>query len=469
MARCCTSTTSTRSRAGIPRTIPRSVLSGRTNDEVAANPERLWTREDGEQPAAARRGPSTPRPPTTSSPRSTRCPRRRRGRSRATSSRSPTSTRCCSRPRDDGGPVTKRDLVRYYASIAPTLLPYLADRPLNLNRFPNGAGTKGFWQKQVPTHAPDWITRWDNTEADRARASSTSSPTAPRRWSGSRTTPRSSCTRGRRASRTCAMPTYALIDLDPGTETTWDELLAARAAAPHRARAPRRARLPEGDGPARHPDLDPDRRRARLRRDPRLGGAALARDRRDRARSRELDVGEARPRVAAPGSTTRRTRSTRRSSRPTAHVPRRARRSRSPITWDELDDPELRPDRWTIRTVLDRLAVRPGSHGADAHRRAAPPDRWPDRHGSVLVGWQVPVDEARLAPGDDEQQPPEQPEVLEEVDRAGPRGPGDPPRPRSGARPASSGPASRRAPRRTSRGRIAGREEHARSRPAPRR
>jgi bifunctional non-homologous end joining protein LigD len=29
-----------------------------------------------------------------------------------------------------------------------------------------------------------------------------------------------------------------------------------------------------------------------------------------------------------------------------------------PIAWDELDDPELRPDRWTIRTVLDRLATR---------------------------------------------------------------------------------------------------------------
>ena len=27
-----------------------------------------------------------------------------------------------------------------------------------------------------------------------------------------------------------------------------------------------------------------------------------------------------------------------------------------PITWDELDDPDLPPDRWTIRTVLDRLA-----------------------------------------------------------------------------------------------------------------
>ena len=26
-----------------------------------------------------------------------------------------------------------------------------------------------------------------------------------------------------------------------------------------------------------------------------------------------------------------------------------------PITWDELDDPDLRPDRWSMRTVLDRL------------------------------------------------------------------------------------------------------------------
>ena len=29
-----------------------------------------------------------------------------------------------------------------------------------------------------------------------------------------------------------------------------------------------------------------------------------------------------------------------------------------PLEWDELDDPDLRPDRWTIRTVLERLADR---------------------------------------------------------------------------------------------------------------
>ncbi len=39
---CCTSTTTTPSPAGTPRTIPRSVLSGRTNDEVKADPERMW-------------------------------------------------------------------------------------------------------------------------------------------------------------------------------------------------------------------------------------------------------------------------------------------------------------------------------------------------------------------------------------------------------------------------------------------
>jgi len=27
----------------------------------------------------------------------------------------------------------------------------------------------------------------------------------------------------------------------------------------------------------------------------------------------------------------------------------------TPITWDELDDPELRSDRWTIRTVIERV------------------------------------------------------------------------------------------------------------------
>src|SRR6478735_8802004 len=60
-------------------------------------------------------------------------------------------------------PVTKRELIRYFARIAPTMLPHLAERPLNLQRFPNGAAAPGFWQKDIPGTAPKWLTIWHET------------------------------------------------------------------------------------------------------------------------------------------------------------------------------------------------------------------------------------------------------------------------------------------------------------------
>ena len=54
----------------------------------------------------------------------------------------------------DEPPVTKRELVGYFAQIAPAMLPHLRDRPLNLHRYPNGAGAPGFWQKDIPSSAP---------------------------------------------------------------------------------------------------------------------------------------------------------------------------------------------------------------------------------------------------------------------------------------------------------------------------
>ena len=43
------------------------------------------------------------------------------------------------------------------------MLPHLADRPLNLQRFPNGSGAPGFWQKDIPSSAPRWLTIWHET------------------------------------------------------------------------------------------------------------------------------------------------------------------------------------------------------------------------------------------------------------------------------------------------------------------
>ena len=58
---------------------------------------------------------------------------------------------------EDG--YVKADLVEYYRAIAPQILPYLADRPLVLTRFPDGIHGKSFFQKNAPDFAPSWIRR----------------------------------------------------------------------------------------------------------------------------------------------------------------------------------------------------------------------------------------------------------------------------------------------------------------------
>jgi bifunctional non-homologous end joining protein LigD len=52
---------------------------------------------------------------------------------------------------------TKGDLIEYYRSVAPFLLPYLADRPVVLTRFPDGIEGKSFYQKDAPPFTPEWV------------------------------------------------------------------------------------------------------------------------------------------------------------------------------------------------------------------------------------------------------------------------------------------------------------------------
>jgi bifunctional non-homologous end joining protein LigD len=55
--------------------------------------------------------------------------------------------------------ITKGDLVAYYRTVAPRMLPLVSGRPVTLQRFPDGIGRTGFLQKQVGRHFPDWIER----------------------------------------------------------------------------------------------------------------------------------------------------------------------------------------------------------------------------------------------------------------------------------------------------------------------
>ena len=52
---------------------------------------------------------------------------------------------------------TKGQVVDYYTRVAPAVLPHLRGRALTLKRYPNGVDGKYFYEKQKPSHAPEWV------------------------------------------------------------------------------------------------------------------------------------------------------------------------------------------------------------------------------------------------------------------------------------------------------------------------
>jgi bifunctional non-homologous end joining protein LigD len=256
------------------------------------------------------------------------------------------------------GPVTKRELIAYFARIAPTMLPHLAERPLNLQRFPNGAEGPSFWQKDIPSSAPGWLRRWrevgvDEREDRKANEHLVADRVATLCWLGNQAAFEVHAWTSRLDDP--ARPTFALIDIDPGTKTTWEETLVLarlyRTALGHlgvrgypkttgkrgiqvwipiepkysfRETSDWVERISRAIG-STVPDLVSwDWAKASR------GGKA----RLDYTQNASIKT------LVAPYAV-----------RPSAGAPVSA-----PISWDELDDPDLRPDRWTIRTIVDRVA-----------------------------------------------------------------------------------------------------------------
>jgi bifunctional non-homologous end joining protein LigD len=52
---------------------------------------------------------------------------------------------------------TKGEVIDYYTRIAPVLLPHVVDRPLTVVRWPDGVEGKSFFEKNAPSHTPDWV------------------------------------------------------------------------------------------------------------------------------------------------------------------------------------------------------------------------------------------------------------------------------------------------------------------------
>jgi bifunctional non-homologous end joining protein LigD len=67
---------------------------------------------------------------------------------------------------DEG--ITKGDLIAYYRNVASVLVPHLRDRPFTMKRYPDGWQGKHFFQKDAPSHMPDWISTFSYRSTSRA-------------------------------------------------------------------------------------------------------------------------------------------------------------------------------------------------------------------------------------------------------------------------------------------------------------
>jgi bifunctional non-homologous end joining protein LigD len=335
-----------------PEEHPRSVLTGRTNDDVAADPDRRWR---SGAPAAEAEEVLLPDPLPDEAVASLEA-LGKEGTWEVFGRRlKVTNLDKVLFPGDP--PVTKRELLAYTARIAPVAIPYLRGRPLNLHRYPDGADAKGFWHKQRPDHAPEWLGAWDNPEADPGETTTYVVADEPAAlvwaanfgalewhpWTSLAAAPHE--------------PTYALVDIDPGERTSWEEVLTL--ARLHRTALDHLGVLARPKVTGRRgiqvwipvvPGYTFDDTRAWVEQLSRTVGKVLpdlvswkweVRARKGRARL-DYTQNAINKTLVAPYS-----------PRPAPGAPVSV-----PIGWGELDDPDLRPDRWTIRTVLDRLAAR---------------------------------------------------------------------------------------------------------------
>jgi bifunctional non-homologous end joining protein LigD len=335
-----------------PEEHPRSVISGRTNEEVKADPGRMWLSGVPAEEAEVSLLPD----PVPDEAIAALEELGEEGTWEVFDRRlKVTNLDKVLFPGDP--PVTKRELLAYVARIAPISLPYLEGRAINLHRYPDGAETKGFWHKELPKHAPDWLPRWDNPEADPGETQTYLVVDEPAAllWAANF----GALEWHPWTSRTTAMhePTYALIDLDPGERTSWEELLQLarlhRTALEHLG-VTARAKVTGKRGiqiwiPIRA-GYSFDETRAWTEKLSKTVGKVLPDlvswkwEKKARGGLARLDYTQnaINKTLVAPYST-----------RPAEGAPVSV-----PIGWDELDDPDLRSNRWTIRTVLDRLEQR---------------------------------------------------------------------------------------------------------------
>jgi bifunctional non-homologous end joining protein LigD len=253
-----------------------------------------------------------------------------------------------------GDGITKADVAGYYRDVAPLLLPHVRDRPLSLQRFGAGIGRPGFFQKEMPKGAPSWIRTVEVPKKGGSVRHMLADDAEALVWLA-QINAITFHVFTRRADR-LDRPDRLVVDLDPSEGGSFDSVREAAQAVGERLRADglepfamttgsrgihvvaplRRTR--DGDAVASYASLlardlaeaHPDSLTTEFHKVEREGRIYV-----DIARNRPAQT-TVPPYVV----------------RPRPHAP-----VATPLRWEELGDPNLRPDGWTLATVLDRVGA----------------------------------------------------------------------------------------------------------------
>ncbi len=248
---------------------------------------------------------------------------------------------------------TKGDLISYYTSIAPLLLPHLEDRAIVMARFPDGAEGASFYEKNAPGHQPEWMEIVPIESATRGGEINfvTAFNVESLMWLANMGCIEIHPWLSRR--RHLDREDYAVFDLDPAEGATWDQVVSVARllrVALERLGLRGYAKTSGSRGIHVYVPLEPvhDYRRVRTfverlgnlleaanpdnvtmdRYIPRRKGKVFIDSGQNRAGATIASVYSVRPRPGAPVST--------------------------PVRWDELD--RTHPEDLTIATVWDRIS-----------------------------------------------------------------------------------------------------------------
>jgi len=249
---------------------------------------------------------------------------------------------------------SKRDLIRYYVQVAPVMIPHYSRRPLSMNPHPDGIHGKSYWVKDKPDYAPDWIPTFRYQDQKSLKDWILIEEVATLAWLANHAVidmhPWYS-----RVDKP-EYPDWSVVDLDPAEGATFKDVIAVAKVVKSALDHLQLKALLKTTGQTGLHVYIPIERRYTLD-ESRAFVAKLAHMIAELMPDKVTEVWEVKRRTGKiridyTQNVINKTLAGPYSVRPAIRAP-----VSTPIAWKELDDPRLRPDTWTIKTLGDRLLL----------------------------------------------------------------------------------------------------------------